>query len=138
MSSPLALRRTPGGAIGQAPGIWPATVMSLAIGVASLGLVYYPEISAAVRIWIASTAFNHCFLVLPIAAYLFYERRDALAATLPQAVPLLAVAALPIAAAWLIAERMGIMEARQLLAMAVLQVLVIATIGPRAWSVAAA
>ena len=51
---------------------------ALAVGTAALLLVFWPECQAAVSVWIASTAYGHCFLVLPMALYLAWERRDAL------------------------------------------------------------
>ena len=43
------------------------SVIALAAGLVALGLVFHEEIAAAVRVWSNSTAYNHCFLVLPIA-----------------------------------------------------------------------
>jgi exosortase A len=112
--------------------------IGLGVGLAVLGIAFSAEIAAAVRVWLASTAFNHCLLVLPIAAYLLYEKRDVVAAAVPEPAPLIAAAAVPVGFAWLVAERAGIMEARQLLAMVLLQVLVAAVVGPRLWRALAA
>lgn len=117
---------------------WLTAALPLAIGFVSLGIVYAPEIAAAVRIWVASTAFNHCFLILPMAIYLLYVRRDAVAAAEPRPSPLIAAAAAPVGLAWLLVERTGIMEGRQLLAMVLVQILVMAVLGPRTWRVLAA
>ena len=117
---------------------WLILAPPLAFGLVSLGITYAPEIQAAVRVWVASTAFNHCFLVVPIAAYLLYARRGAVAAAKPRPAPLIAAAAAPIGAAWFLVERAGIMEGRQLLAMVLVQILVMATLGPRTWRVLAA
>ena len=42
--------------------------LGLAIGLVALGLLFHAEIAAAVKTWIDSTAYNHCFLVIPIVA----------------------------------------------------------------------
>ena len=41
------------------------------------------EAAAAVRVWNASTAYNHCWLVMPIAAWLAWIRRHRLAMITP-------------------------------------------------------
>jgi exosortase A len=136
MSTPLPL---PGaataGLLDRSRRLWLTAGLAIALGLLALGVIYSAEISAAFGVWLASTAFNHCFLILPIALYLVYERRDAVAATLPQPAPLIGVAALPIAACWFVVERAGIMEARQLLAVGVAQVLLLAVLGPKTWRV---
>ena len=112
---------------------WLAAGLPLAVGLAALAVTYAPEIAAAVRVWVESTTFNHCFLVLPVAAYLLYTRWDAAAASAPRASPWIAAAAVPVVLGWFVAERTGIMEARQLLAMVLVQIMVIAALGPRTW-----
>ena len=47
----------------------------LAVGLSALALLFHAEIAAAVKTWIDSTAYNHCFLVIPIAVYLIWDRR---------------------------------------------------------------
>jgi exosortase A len=117
---------------------WLAAATAVAVGVSALMLMFRPEQAEAVRIWSASTAYNHCFLVLPVAAYLAWDRRQALAAASPQPAPWLALAALPVGLCWLFADRAGIWEARQLLAMGLFQILFLAVLGPRCWRTASA
>src|SRR5579875_2562790 len=112
---------------------WLVAAAALAVGLVSLAVMFRGEAAAAVRVWIDSTAYNHCFLVLPVAAYLLWERRQVLAALSPQPAPWLALAAVPAALCWLLAERAGIWEARQLLAMSLVQILLLAVLGPRCW-----
>ncbi len=47
--------------------------------------------------------------------------------------PLAALAAMPLALAWLLAERLGIMEGRQLVAMTFVELLFFTVLGPRLW-----
>src|SRR5277367_5748886 len=54
-----------------------AAATALLLGVACLGLLFHAEAAAAVAVWLDSTAYSHCFFVLPIAACLAYERRAA-------------------------------------------------------------
>ncbi len=110
----------------------------LLLGIALLGLVFRQEVMAAVSVWSTSTAYNHCFLVLPIALWLAYDRRCRLPGVQVRPRPWIALAVLPCAAAWLVAERLGIMEGRQLMAMACIELLFLSVLGWRlAWLLAA-
>ncbi|HEY0418843.1 MAG TPA: exosortase A, partial [Acetobacteraceae bacterium] len=106
---------------------------ALVLGLGVFGLLFAEEIVAAVRVWNASTAYSHCFFVIPIAAYLAWDRRH-LAAGLPVVpMPVAALAALPLGLAWLAAERVGIMEGRQLVLISLVQVLLLGVLGWRLW-----
>jgi hypothetical protein len=98
-------------------------VPALLLGLVVLGLVFHEEIASAVFIWYDSTAYSHCFFVIPIAAYLAWDRRHLLASVPIEPLPWAALLALPLGAVWLVAERLGIMEGRQLVAMTLLQVM---------------
>jgi len=110
---------------------WRPALLALGLGLLGLGLVFSAEIAAAIRIWDSSTAYNHCWLILPIALWLGWVRRHRLAVLLPAPVPWLALLALPLGAAWLVAERLGIMEGRQLVALALAVLLTVTVLGWR-------
>ncbi|MDR3415944.1 MAG: exosortase [Nevskia sp.] len=122
-------------------GRWDAlrpAVPVLAAWVVVWALLFRPEIAHAVATWNASTAYGHCWFVLPIALYLAWDRRMAVAGLAPRPTlwPLLLV--LPGAVVWLAAERVGIMEGRQLVAIGFLQLLFLAVLGWRlAWAFSA-
>lgn len=92
-------------------------------------LAFTSEIGAAVATWSTSTAYNHCWLVLPLAAWLGWVRRARLHGLVPRPVSLAALPALGLGIAWLAAERLGIMEGRQLAALGILLTLVVAVLG---------
>lgn len=119
-----------------APG-WGPALAALALGAVALGVVFRLEIVRAIQVWDDSTAYNHCFLIAPISAYLIWERWRALAARSPQAEwwPLVALAAAMLV--WLAAGAADVMEGRQLAAMAVFQLFVYAVLGFRVWRIAA-
>ena len=132
MSQPAAAMQTapPAGTMTFLRQAW----LGLAIGVVALGLLFHAEIAAAVNTWIDSTAYNHCFLVIPIAGYLIWDRRASLGGLPPRRRgPSQRVLVLPLAAIWLAAERLGIMEGRQLIAMTIVEVLFLAVLGLRLW-----
>src|SRR5690348_7097824 len=110
---------------------WARALFAMGLGLVLLGAIFKDEIQAAVRTWETSTAYNHSWLVLPLAGWLAWIRRERLAGLVPAASPWSALLALPLVFAWLVAERLGIMEGRQLIALALFEVLILATLGWR-------
>ncbi len=104
---------------------------TLGIGLLALVAIFWPEARAAVRVWTESTAFGHCFLVAPIAAFLAWENRDAVRGMTPRPAFAPALLGLPLAAAWFAAERLGIMEGRQLVALSFVELLFLVVLGWR-------
>ena len=105
--------------------------LTLAFGLIGLVAIFWPESSAAFQVWITSTAYGHCFLVAPMSAYLLWDRREELRGLVPRPTPALALLILPLPLAWFAAERMGLMEGRQLVALTALQVFVLSMLGWR-------
>ena len=103
------------------------------IGIASLvfGIVFRREITGAVQVWIESTAYNHCFLILPLVGFLLWERRAVISSVSPRAVlwPLLMMP--PLSAGWLLAAVLDIQEGRQLVTVAMFDVVLLVALGPR-------
>lgn len=116
---------------------WRRVAVPLAIGVLLLGAVFNREVTAAVQTWEVSTAYNHCFLIIPIALYLLWDRRFDLAGIPPRPVPAALLLGLPLALLWLGAERLGIMEGRQLVAVSFVELLFFAVLGRQLWRAAA-
>ena len=108
-------------------------VVALCVGLVVLGGLFNREVAAAVSTWETSTAYNHCFLVIPIVIYLLWDRREVLRGAVLEPYPMAALAALPLASAWLVAERISIMEGRQLVAMTFAELLFFTMLGPRLW-----
>ncbi len=107
--------------------------VAASIGVVALGLLFHAEVVAAVYVWSTSTAYNHCFLVIPIVLYLLWDRREVLRDAIANPMPMAALAGIPLAMAWFVAERLGIMEGRQLIAMSFVELLFFIVLGPRLW-----
>ncbi|MBY0334002.1 MAG: exosortase, partial [Acetobacteraceae bacterium] len=109
---------------------WAPALAVLGLGLAVMfGIVFREETLAAVTVWDASTAYNHCWLVLPVAIWLGWTRRDRLRGLAPAPLPLAALLGLAPALAWFAAERLGIMEGRQLAVMGLTWVLFLAVLG---------
>ena len=97
----------------------------------AMGLLFRAEAAAAVQVWLRSTAYGHCFLVLPIALWLAWDRRQGARGLAPVPTAWPALAMLPFAAAWFAAERLGLMEGRQLAAIGMTEAVLIALLGWR-------
>nr|WP_169747551.1 exosortase A [Belnapia moabensis] len=117
---------------------WGAALLLLGLCLTAFSQLFREEGAAAVQVWNASTAYNHCWLILPISTWLAWSRRHRLAALWPEPSPWLALLALPPAFAWLVAERLGIMEGRQFALIGLIWVLVLAVLGWRIWRAMAA
>lgn len=102
---------------------------ALVLGLLVIGGLFWREIVTAVEVWDASTAYNHCFLVLPIAAWMAWERRNSLAYVPLQPDVRLLVLAIPLVIGWFIADRIGIMEGRQLAVIGLVEVLFLSVLG---------
>ncbi len=106
--------------------------LAAAAGLVVLCAAFHEEVSAAVGVWNRSTAYGHCWLVLPIVGWLLWERRPLLGgAVRPTAWP--ALAAVPVLLVWVVAGWLGLMEGRQLALVAFAELLLIACLGWRLW-----
>ena len=117
--------------------LWIAAIAVLAAGIVAFALVFHQEALRAVAVWDESTAYNHCYLILPISAYLIWERRRILAERAPNPNGWVLLAMLPFGLAWLFAAHAQIMEGRQLAAMSLFQLFVLAVLGFQVWRVSA-
>jgi exosortase A len=123
------------------PDLWRALrtpALVLLVCLALLAIAFAPEGAAAVHVWIESTAYSHCFFVLPIVLYLGWERRAEIVAAPVAPLPWVAWGVVPLTVAWFAAERLGIMEGRQLVALTMLELLCLAVLGRRMFSACAA
>jgi exosortase A len=114
---------------------WRIPLAALAIGTVLWGVLFRAEIAHAIHIYETDLAYNHGWLIAPIAAWLAWTRRHRLAALSPAPNPAFALLALPAALAWFVADRLGIMEGRQFAALGVLYAMALAVLG---WRVALA
>lgn len=89
------------------------------------------EATGAVRVWIHSRTYNHCFLVLPLALFLIWERQSELR-SIPIAPDLKAtVAVFLLGLVWLGVGVLGILEAQQLIVLTMIEVTLFAVLGAR-------
>jgi exosortase A len=103
----------------------------MAAGLLALFGLFHAEVTAALKVWNESTAFGHCYLVLPIAAWLAWERRAVLSGLAAQPMPWLGMLGAPLACMWLAADRLGFMEGRQFAVLGLIWLLFLALFGYR-------
>jgi len=108
---------------------WSAAGICLALAAVALCFIFAPEATGAYRVWLDSTAYNHCFLVVPVALYLAWTKRDVLDRLVPKPqLPILAVL-VPLSLLWLVAALMSVLELQQFIVMAMFQCIAFAILG---------
>lgn len=111
--------------------LWAPTLACLAVLFFWTVLLYWPAVANAVYLWAHRSSYNHGFLIIPIAAYLIWDRRAVLAPLVPRpwlpGLPgLLAASAL-----WFVVHAMGIMEGEHFLIVGLFQAIVVTLLGWR-------
>ena len=107
------------------------SLIALVAGLVALAIVFLPECRAALKVWNESTAYGHCYLVAPIAAYLAWDRRDTIIGLLPRPTPSLLLLGVPLPFFWFASERLGIMEFRQFAVLGFVELLFLVVLGWR-------
>jgi len=108
---------------------WILHLSALGILLALLGVLYHHAIGSAVEVWWVSPTYSHCFLILPISAYLIWLRRERLARLIPVVFLQSLVLMLPLILVSLAGALASINEVEQLAFVGFVQVLVLALLG---------
>ena len=107
----------------------------MAACLALLGLfgMFWDTAASAVDVWINSKTYNHCFMVVPIVAYLLWDRRGHFSEVAPRpfwwGLLLLPVFGL----AWLIAEMASVQEGRHIALAMMIEAVLLVVLGWRAF-----
>lgn len=113
--------------------VWTLHLVTLGALIALLGILNREIITAAVVVWIVSPTYSHCFLILPISAYLIWKRRHVLAQMTPAAAPRALLLALPLLAIMLLGALVRVNEVQQLAFIGLVQVITLAILGPQVY-----
>jgi hypothetical protein len=92
---------------------WTITIAAVFLVSAASILLYWSEAAGAVRVWYDSRAYTHGFLILPIVAYLLWERRTLVSGLAPRPMPWALLMLPVIGLVWLVARLIGVLEAQQ-------------------------
>ena len=112
---------------------WLAAGCALALAAVALCILFAREARGAFDVWMTSTAYNHCFLIVPVALYLAWKRRGALAGVAVQPDLRFLALLLPMSVLWLGAALMSVLEVQQLIVMAMFEIIALAILGWRAY-----
>lgn len=113
----------------RVPAAWAGHLGALAASLALLGLVFAPDIKAAVTVWWIYPAYSHCFLIIPISAWLVWEKRESLKADIPSCSPAALLAVIPLLLFWVVGRFASITEARQFAFIGFAEVFIAAILG---------
>src|SRR5215472_14769854 len=113
--------------------MWMAVLAALSVIAIAFVALYWRAASAAVLVWYGNAAYNHGFLILPMVAYLIWEKRAFIAALAPTPLPWVLPLAPALGAVWLVAYLVGVIEAQQFLLIAMLQIVLLAVLGYRVY-----
>lgn len=92
-------------------------------------LAFNDALSAALQVWIVSPTYSHCFLIIPIAAWLVWEKRDTLAMIRPAVAPRFLWLVPFLLVLWWLGELSAINEVRQYAVVALFQVMIATLLG---------
>jgi exosortase A len=87
------------------------------------------SVAAAVAVWWISPTYSHCFMIIPIAVWLIWEKRTVLATFSPSLTPQALIAMPVLTLVWWMGELAAINEVQQYAVVGMMQVLIVALLG---------
>ncbi len=107
----------------------------IALGLAAIALcgLFWREAEGAYTVWSTSTAYNHCFLILPVAIYLAWTRRYVFSTLSPHPDWRMLLLLVPLSLMWVVAALISVLEIQQLIVLSMFQVIALAVLGWRAY-----
>ena len=115
--------------------LWARHLGALAFLLALIAGLFWEEVSSAVTVWWIYPTYSHCFLVIPIALWLIWEKRHELQVQTPT-LATQAVFAVPfVLAFWFVATIATINEARQLAVIGLVQIAILTMLGTRIYRI---
>lgn len=108
---------------------WPLALALLGGALTLTLALYFESARSAVDLWWNRSAYNHGFLILPIALYLIWDKRAALAAMTPRPDRLGLVVIAGFSFAWVLSRSAGINEGEHFALVGVIEGVVLAVLG---------
>lgn len=108
---------------------WTIAATAVVAGIAAIILLFRGGVAQVVALWNATSAYNHCWIVLPISLYLIYERRRAVSVLRPVPTAWGLVAVAGSAAVWLLGDLVGVAEVGHFAIMGLIQGLLLTVLG---------
>lgn len=109
---------------------WRPHLIALAVAVLAIIALFWRDVTAMVHQWTAISTYQHCLFIMPLAAWLIWQRRHEVAPVTPSAwAPgLAAVGAAGLL--WLIGEAAGVALVRHVAVVAMVQASALTLLGP--------
>jgi exosortase A len=114
---------------------WFFAVGCLLMATLVLVFLFFDAVARAVDVWWTSTAYNHCFLIIPISLYMAWTCRHALDGLPPKPEFRFLWLTLPLSGLWLFAAMLGILEFQQFAILAMFQVIAVSVLGWRIYRI---
>ena len=92
-------------------------------------LAFHNSVRAALQVWWVSPTYSHCFLIIPIVAWLTWEKWPILTKITPSLAPLTLILIPFLSLGWWLGELSAINEIQQYAVVGIMQVLIVALLG---------
>jgi exosortase A len=112
-----------------AKALWVRHIAAFAMLVALVAFLFWPNISAALTVYWVSPTYSHCYLIIPISAWLVWSKREQLRLMRPSIYLPALILIIPLAVGWFLGHLMAINEVQQFAVMAMVQVLILTVFG---------
>jgi exosortase A len=135
----MILGRVTAGRLPESPKAAWATVAILIVAVlGAIGVIFQEESTGALRVWIGSRTYNHCFLILPIALFMLWTRRTRLQSAGFRMEPIAVVGVALVSILWSATKTIGLLEAQQLAVLSIAQLVLAGALGRHLYHAVAA
>lgn len=111
---------------------WKAGAATIVVLLFLLGL-YSSEVVSAVRVWNSSPTYTHCYLILPISAYLIWDRRVVFSRFWPRPTLWSLLLLPPAGLVGMVAEVASIQEAQHFVLLGMIQIVLFSMLGWRVY-----
>lgn len=108
---------------------WKYALIACGVTILSVIIAFWPTYAAIVEIWWRSETFTHGFIILPIVAYLVWQKRNVLLTLIPCPGPIALVFVFGTTLLWLLAHAADIAVAQHVAVVALIPGLIWVTMG---------
>lgn len=115
--------------------LWFRHTAAFVLLLAGVAYLYRPSIAAALNVYWVSPTFSHCYLIVPISAWLIWNKREELRAVQPEVFLPALVLMIPLAIGWYLGHLLAINEAQQFSMMGMVQVIILTVFGWRVYRI---
>ena len=113
--------------------MWLWAIAAALAGIAGLVAIFHGTSGQVLSLWLHSSAYNHSFLILPIALYVIWDRRRLLTELQPKPCFSGLILFPLFSAGWWVARSVGIAEGEQLALACLLQAVLLTVLGWRVY-----